>query len=161
MAELTPLRGVRFGVDVGKARVGVASSDPDGLLAMPVRTLRRDVKKGSDLRVLTREMAQAQAVRVYVGLPKNLAGADTASTQDAREYALAIAEALGELESEASVHLVDERLSTVSAQRGLHEAGRTVKDSRSIIDQAAAVTILQQALDVERSSGRAAGVLAG
>ncbi|WP_367273339.1 Holliday junction resolvase RuvX [Galactobacter sp.] len=146
-------RGTRFGVDVGRARVGVSRSDPDGILATPVKTLRRDQKKGTDLAVLTRLAREAEAVVVYVGLPLNLHGQQTPSTEDAQRYARALATTLDDVE----VRLVDERLTTVSAQRKLHESGRDVKNSRSVIDQAAAVDILQQALDVERASGRRAG----
>jgi putative Holliday junction resolvase len=146
-------RGTRFGVDVGKARVGVSRSDPDGILATPVKTLRRDLKKGTDLAVLTRMIREAEAAAVYVGLPLNLHGQATPSTEDAENYALALATSLDDVE----VRLVDERLTTVSAQRKLHESGQSVKSSRSVIDQAAAVDILQQALEVERARGQRAG----
>lgn len=146
-------RGARFGVDVGRARVGVSRSDPDGILATPVKTLRRDHKKGTDLAVLTRMVREAEAHVVYVGLPLNLHGRETPSTEDAQRYAQALAAGLDGID----VRLVDERLTTVSAQRKLHESGRDVKNSRSVIDQAAAVDILQQALDLERSSGHRAG----
>lgn len=152
-------RGVRLGVDVGKARVGVARSDPDGLLATPVRTLRRDAKSGHDRTLLVRLALEEEAAAVYVGLPMNLAGAHTPSTQDAIDYAVALGEELAEAGSSAQVWMVDERLSTVSAQRALHQNGRDVKSSRAVIDQAAAVEILQQALDVERSRGHRAGTL--
>lgn len=150
-------RGVRLGIDVGKARVGVARSDPDGMLATPVRTLSRDTKKHSDQRVLLRLIQEESVATVYVGLPKNLSGAHTPSTQDALDYAGELELALREAGSEASVRMVDERLSTVSAQRQLHQTGHTSKSSRSIIDQAAAVTILQQALDLQRARGKLAG----
>ena len=146
------LRGIRYGVDVGKARVGVARCDPDGVLASPVATLRRDRKRGSDLTELTGLITEWEAVLVYVGLPVNLRGASTASTQDAVDYARELQQRLQGAGSEAEVRLVDERLTTVSAQRQLHEAGRTVKDSRSVIDQAAAVAILEQALETEHGA---------
>jgi putative Holliday junction resolvase len=146
-------RGVRFGVDVGRARVGVSRSDPDGILATPVKTLRRDLKKGTDLAVLTRMVTEAEAAVVYVGLPLNLHGRETLSTEDAHHYAQALAASLPGI----GVRMVDERLSTVSAQRKLHAMGRDVKNSRSVIDQAAAVDILQQALDLERASGERTG----
>lgn len=146
-------RGVRFGVDVGKARVGVARSDPDGILATPVKTLHRDRKKHSDLAALVRLIREAEAKVVYVGEPLNLSGAETLSTDDAVGYAGRLAKDLDDVE----VRLVDERLSTVSAQRKLHDNGRDVRSSRSVIDQAAAVDILQQALEVERTRGTRAG----
>lgn len=144
-------RGVRLGVDVGKARVGIASSDRDGLLATPVATLPRvDVDERS-FRIL---VEQYGAVEIVVGLPLSLNGGDTASTTDAREFAAAVAEWTG-----VPVRLVDERLSTVSAQRALRDAGRSTKGSRAMIDQVAAVIILQNALDAERSAGKPPGEL--
>ncbi|WP_342024491.1 Holliday junction resolvase RuvX [Arthrobacter citreus] len=150
-------RGVKLGVDVGLVRVGLAVSDPDGLLAMPVKTLKRDAKKNSDIRVLVREAADRGAVEVFVGLPRSMRGTETASTQMARDYAQLL---LAELERSGSgipVTLVDERLTTVSAHRSLHEAGLNSKDHRRVVDQAAAVAILQQAIDMQRSLGRDVG----
>jgi putative holliday junction resolvase len=142
-------RGVRLGIDVGKARVGVARCDPDGLLATPVETVTRD--DAAVARVISLA-AEHSAFEILVGLPLNLRGEDTASTHDAREFATALAGA-----SETAVRLVDERLSTVSAHAALRSSGRTQRSSRSIIDQVAAVVLLQQALDVEKSTGRPAG----
>lgn len=150
-------RGVKLGVDVGLARVGLAVSDPDGVLAMPVRTLKRDAKKNSDIKVLAREAADRSAVQVFVGLPRSMRGTETASTQMARDYAALL---LAELERSGTgipVALVDERLTTVSAHRSLHEAGLNSKDHRRVVDQAAAVAILQQAIDMQRSLGRDVG----
>jgi putative Holliday junction resolvase len=142
--------GVRLGVDVGKARVGIAVSDRDGMLAMPVATIRREDADERALRILVEEHG---ATEVVVGLPLSLGGGDTASTTDAREFAASVASWIG-----VPVRLVDERLSTVSAQRALHAAGRRTKGSRPVIDQVAAVIILQNALDHERSAGRPPGV---
>ena len=142
-------RGVRLGIDVGKARVGVARCDPDGLLATPVETVPR--ADGSIGRIV--ELAEEHAaVELLVGLPLNMRGEDTASTADAREFAAALAAA-----SALPVRLVDERLSTVSAHAALRDSGRSQRSSRSIVDQVAAVVLLQQALDVEKSTGRPAG----
>ena len=143
--------GVRLGVDVGRARVGVAVCDRDGLLATPVVTLSRGATTVADLRALLEEYAAVEAI---VGLPLSLRGDDTASTADARMLA-------GELAASVDVpiRMVDERLSTVSAQRALHQSGRTVKGSRPVIDQVAAVIILQNALDFARSAGRPAGTV--
>jgi putative Holliday junction resolvase len=142
-------RGVRLGIDVGRARVGVARCDPDGMLAVPVETVQRG--DDSVARIVT--LAEEHSVfEVLVGLPLNMRGEDTASTADAREFAAALAAA-----SDLPVRLVDERLSTVSAQAALRDAGRSQRSSRSIVDQVAAVVLLQQALDVEKSTGRPAG----
>ncbi|MFT4213086.1 MAG: Holliday junction resolvase RuvX [Microbacterium sp.] len=142
-------RGVRLGVDVGKARVGVARCDPDGLLATPVETVpRTDAAVGRILDLAV----EHDAVEILVGLPVSLAGTDTPSTTDARDFAAALASAAG-----VPVRLVDERLSTVSAHAALRRSGRTQKNSRSIVDQVAAVILLQNALDVEKQTGRPAG----
>jgi putative Holliday junction resolvase len=143
--------GVRLGVDAGRARVGVAICDRDGVLATPVVTLDRGPGTVAELRAL---LAQHNAVEVVVGLPLSMSGGDTASTADARALASELAAAAG-----VPVRLVDERLSTVSAQRALHQSGRTVRSSRGVIDQAAAVIILQNALDFERSAGRPPGTV--
>ncbi|MGN6273341.1 MAG: Holliday junction resolvase RuvX [Protaetiibacter sp.] len=142
-------RGVRVGIDVGKARVGVARCDPDGLLATPVETVPRDAHT---MRTVLAHVAELDAIEVVVGLPLSLGGGDTASTTDAREFAAQLAAA-----SEVPVRLVDERLSTVTAHRQLQAGGRRAKSSRSIVDQVAAVIILQNALDSERMSDRPPG----
>jgi putative Holliday junction resolvase len=142
-------RGVRLGIDVGKARVGVARCDPDGMLATPVETVPRDDRSIARIAVLASE---CDAMEILVGLPLNMRGEDTASTADAREFAAQLAEA-----SDLPIRLVDERLSTVSAHAALRDSGRSQKKSRSIVDQVAAVVLLQQALDVEKSTGRPAG----
>jgi len=142
-------RDRRLGIDVGKARVGVATSDPDGLLATPVETVPRDDASVARIVALADEYS---VVELLVGLPMNLRGEDTASTQDARDFAAALAAA-----SAFPVRLVDERLSTVTAQRALRDAGRRAKGSRPVIDQVAAVIILQNALDSERTATRPPG----
>ncbi|MFC8683077.1 Holliday junction resolvase RuvX [Microbacterium ureisolvens] len=142
-------RGARLGIDVGKARVGVAKCDPDGLLATPVETVPRDDGSIARIAALAEEHS---AIELLVGLPMNLRGEDTASTQDARDFAAALAAA-----SALPVRLVDERLSTVSAHAALRSSGRSQRSSRSIVDQVAAVVLLQQALDVEKNTGRPPG----
>ncbi|WP_024357123.1 Holliday junction resolvase RuvX [Leucobacter chironomi] len=147
--------GVRLGIDVGKARVGVSRSDPHGMLATPVETVPRDLGGDADLARIAEIVAELDAFEVIVGLPLNLRGERTPSTDDAAAFAGRLAARLGG--DAAAVRLVDERLSTVSAQGQLRQAGRKTKQSRSIIDQAAAVVILQHALDLERARGEAPG----
>ncbi|MFD6818109.1 Holliday junction resolvase RuvX [Microbacterium sp. NPDC060132] len=142
-------RGVRLGVDVGRARVGVARCDPDGMLAVPVETVLRD---DAAITRLVAIAAEYEPLEFVVGLPVNLQGADTPSTTDAREFA-----ALLQRESGVPVRLIDERLSTVSAHAALRSSGRSQKNSRSIVDQVAAVVLLQQAIDTEKSTGNPAG----
>jgi putative Holliday junction resolvase len=134
---------------VGKARVGVARCDPDGMLATPVETVPRSDASIGRIVELAREY---EVVELMVGLPLNMRGEDTASTTDAREFAAALATA-----STVPVRLIDERLSTVSAHAVLRDSGRSQRSSRSIVDQVAAVVLLQHALDVEKSTGRPAG----
>lgn len=152
-AARAAVRGRVLGVDVGRARVGVAVSDPDGLIATPVATLRRDLRHRRDLEELLGHAREQEAVAVYVGLPRNLRGEHTPSTQDALDYAADLARMLAADGDAVPVRLVDERLSTVAAQAGLRRSGRTVKDSRGVIDQAAAVEILQDALEAQRRTG--------
>lgn len=146
-------RGVRLGIDVGKARVGVARCDPDGMLAVPVETVARTE---STLDRLAELAAESQPIEFVVGLPVNLHGAETASTQDAREFAAALA-----ARTDVPTRLVDERLSTVTAHAALRASGRSQKGSRSIVDQIAAVVLLQHAIDVEKCTGRAVGDVVG
>ena len=143
-------RGVRLGIDVGKARVGVARSDPDGLLAVPVETLPR----AEALDTLVSLTTDYDALEVIVGLPISLRGTDTDSTTDAREFAAQLAEKVS-----VPVRLVDERLSTVSAQQMLSSGGNEARKQRQIIDQASAVIILQHSLDQESRTGAAPGVV--
>ncbi|MBE0009838.1 MULTISPECIES: Holliday junction resolvase RuvX [unclassified Arthrobacter] len=152
-------RGVKIGVDVGMVRVGVASSDSDSLLATPVRTLKRDLKKKSDLFILIREIIERDAVQVFVGLPRNLSGTESASAEMARGYAQELANAIGRAGLTASVRLIDERLSTVSAHRSLRQAGLNTRNHRKVVDQVAAVEILQHAMDMQRSQMRDVGDL--
>lgn len=142
-------RGARLAVDVGKARIGVARSDPDGLLATPVETVARD--DGAVARILSLA-EEYSAVEIVVGLPLNLRGESTPSTEDARGFAGHLA-----ARTEVPVRLVDERLTTVSAHAVLRDSGRNQRSSRTIVDQAAAVVLLQHALDVEKRQGRPPG----
>ena len=144
-------QGVRLGVDVGRARIGLAKSDLHGMLAMPVETVARG---DGDVERIMAEAAESAAIEVIVGLPLSMSGGETASTEDAKVFARRLAAA-----SAVQVRMVDERLSTVSAQRALHQQGRSTKKSRPVIDQVAAVIILQHALDLERSGDTPPGVV--
>ena len=146
-------RGVRLALDPGSVRVGVAVSDPDGVLATPLETVPRDRRAGTDLDRIARIVTELSVLEVLVGLPRSLSGAEGPSARSARKYAVAIARRV----SPVPVRLVDERLSTVSAQQRLREAGVPGRRRRPVVDQVAAVTILQSALDAERASGRAPG----
>jgi putative holliday junction resolvase len=147
--------GVRLGVDVGSVRVGVARSDPDGLLATPLVTLRRGRTDVAELAALAAEYA---AFEVIVGLPRTLADREGQAAKTATSYARRLAALLG---PSVAVRLVDERLSTVAAQRDLRANGIDTRRGRKVIDQAAAVIILQGALDAERTVGKAPGQVLG
>lgn len=144
-----------MGVDVGAVRVGVAASDPNGVLASPVVVLRRRPRLGSDLDELAGIVSERQAIEVVIGLPRSLRDAEGAAAGAARGYARALAARVAPV----PVRLVDERLSTVQAQRAMHAAGRDTRSSRASIDSAAAVVILQSALDTERNAGAPPGEL--
>ncbi|WP_120521457.1 Holliday junction resolvase RuvX [Arthrobacter celericrescens] len=150
-------RGVKLGVDVGTVRVGLAACDPDGILASPLRTLSRDAKKNSDVGVIVRQASERGAVQIFVGLPRTLKGQEGPSARMATEYAMLLAEALGRAGLDIPVHLIDERLSTVSAHRNLHEAGLSSKDHRKVVDQLAAAGILQHAIEMQKSRGQDVG----
>ena len=144
--------GVRVGIDPGEARIGVAVSDPTGFLATPVETVRRG---SGDVRRLARLVEESGAVEVVVGLPRSLSGREGPAAVKVREFALALARRIAPV----PVRLCDERLTTVSAESILRERGRNGAKRRAVVDQAAAVLILQAALDTERASGRAPGEL--
>ncbi|MET8835755.1 Holliday junction resolvase RuvX [Micromonospora sp. NPDC004540] len=149
MAELS--RGVRLGVDVGQVRVGVARSDPHGILATPLVTLARDLTAApdavpTDIAELVRLAAEHEAVEIVVGLPVNLAGKHGPAAANVSAYAGRLADVMGPI----PVTLTDERMSTVVASRRLAERGVRGKRQRAVVDQAAAVEILQSWLDAQR-----------
>lgn len=144
--------GVRIGVDVGSVRIGVARTDPSATLAVPVQTVARGE---GDVAQLVELVAEHAAVEVVVGLPLGLSGRAGAAAAAARTFARALAEA----SSPTPVRLVDERMSTVAATRDLRAAGRSARGSRRVVDQAAAVVIVQYAVDRERATGVAPGSL--
>jgi len=159
MEERNYKQGVKLGIDVGMVRVGLASCDPDGILATPVKTLSRDAKKNSDVRIVVKEVAERNAVEVFVGLPRTLKGAEKASAEMARSYAAVLVAALHKAGLEVPVRLIDERLTTVSAHQALHAAGLDSREHRKIVDQVAAVGILQQAIDMQKARNSTVGEL--
>jgi putative Holliday junction resolvase len=146
--------GIRIGIDPGDARIGVARSDPTGFLATPVETVRRG--KG-DLariaRILRDEAEESTVLEVVVGLPRSLAGGEGPAAVKVREFAARLAARVAPV----PVRLVDERMTTVSAEAMLRDQGRKGGKRRAVVDQAAAVLILQHALDTERATGAAPG----
>lgn len=143
--------GIRLGIDVGRARIGVARSDQTGTLAVPVETVRREPHDAALARVIA-IAAEYEAMECVVGLPINLLGERTASTEDALAFAVQLADGLS-----VAVRTVDERLSTRTAARDLRDSGISSRSQRPLIDQQAAVIILQHALEIERTLGEPPG----
>lgn len=146
-------RGARLGVDVGDVRVGLARSDLDGMIATPVETLER----GTALAHVVAEARDLEARVIMVGLPRSLDGSEGAAAQKARAFAGELSAALADTDEDVEVRMIDERLSTVTAHQALHRSGRKGRKHRAVVDQVAAVMILQQALDAERATGARAG----
>lgn len=138
-------RGRRIGVDVGSVRIGVASCDPDGILATPVETVPRAKTRAdrSDIERLAAIVAEYEAVEVIVGLPQTLRGESGTAAGLALKFAAQLRDRLAPI----PVRMTDERFTTVTASRALRESGVKAKGQRSVIDQAAAVAILQGWLD--------------
>lgn len=145
-----PGSGRRIGIDVGSVRIGVASSDPGGVLATPVETVARSKAKGGaaeDVLRVASIVAEYEAVEIVIGLPRTLRGESGSAVKAAEGFA----RALGRHVSGVPIRMADERLTTVSATRALRDSGVRGKSQRAVIDQAAAVAILQAWLD-ERSA---------
>lgn len=140
-------KGRRVSLDPGTVRIGVAVSDIDGILASP-----RPAVPSGELAAVSALVEEVEPLEIVVGLPVGLDGTEGQAAQRARDFAQAIAEA-----TSIPVRLVDERLSTVQAQRGFHDQGRSVRQSRDMIDSASAAVVLQYALDAERTHGQPPG----
>jgi putative Holliday junction resolvase len=147
-------RGVRLALDIGDVRIGVASSDPDGILATPVATIQRGP---GDLERIAALAAELAAVEIVVGLPRSLSGGEGPAAVKIRETAERVRAKVQEGNSGTAVRLVDERFTTVTAERMLRERGKKGSKRRAVVDQAAAVVILQHALDLERETGNPPG----
>lgn len=146
--------GVRLGIDLGDVRIGVAACDPGGVLATPVETVARGRGDLDRILTLTEELA---AVEIVVGLPTSLSGRIGPAAAKVLAFADRLAGEIARRGLVVSVRLVDERLTTVSAERVLRERGKKGARRRAVVDQAAAVVILQHALDSERATGQPAG----
>ncbi|MDR1237029.1 MAG: Holliday junction resolvase RuvX, partial [Propionibacteriaceae bacterium] len=144
--------GVRLGVDWGKARIGVAACDREAILCFPVETIAAKADPIARLLDLVREY---QPIELILGMPKTLAGDDGPAAEWMRGIAAQIQRGVPDL----PLRLVDERLSTVSASTLLRQAGRDSRSQRAVIDQAAAVAILENAIEYERGTGQEPGEL--
>jgi putative holliday junction resolvase len=142
--------GRRIGVDIGAVRIGIATSDPAGQLATPVETVPADehaLDRVADL------VGEYEPIEIVVGLPVSLSGGEGPAATQARAYAVRLADRVHPV----PVRMVDERLTTTSAERALRASGRKGRSRRAVVDQAAAVEILQSALDAERTRGAPSG----
>ena len=135
-----------LGIDVGEARIGLALSDELGMLAHPLETVH--VKEGNPLKRVAEVVAREKIETVVIGLPRNMNGTYGPAAEKAREFAAKLQKL-----SPCMVKYWDERLTTVAAQKQLHETGKNVKNSRAVIDQVAAVLILQGYLDSQAMMG--------
>ena len=138
-----------MGIDLGEARVGIALSDGLGMLAHPRETIKVAASRGAaaEQAVLTQVagiVRQEKVTVIVVGLPRNMDGSDGPAANKARDFAEKLRASTG-----CEVRLIDERLTTVAAQKALHASGRNVKQGRAVIDQVAAQMILQTYLDAE------------
>ncbi len=136
-----------MGLDVGDRRIGVAVSDPLGLTAQPVLTLVRSNRR-QDLKSLMRMIRKYGCREVVVGNPLYMSGDQSPQAAKAQGFAQMLREETG-----LPVHLWDERLTTTEAHRHLHAAGLAGSEHRAVVDQVAAVLILQGFLDTRRSRG--------
>lgn len=141
--------GVWLGVDPGEVRIGIAISDPQGVLAVPVETINSDKRS---IEAIVGLASERDVSLIVVGLPRSLSGNEGPAALRSRNFATQLATA-----TSIPVRLLDERMTTVSATRQLQEAGRSSRSSRQVIDQAAAVVILQSALDARSAMGADVG----
>ena len=137
------LRGRRIAFDYGDVRIGVAVSDPDSILSSPLTTLKATDK--SLLKQISEILADIEPVVIYVGRPALLSGNDGSATEKATPFGAVLSTI-----TQIPIEMIDERMSTVSAARNLREAGRNARDSKDAIDMAAAVAILDFALEIEK-----------
>jgi putative Holliday junction resolvase len=136
-------RGRRIAFDYGDVRIGVAVSDPDSILSSPLTTLRSESKSLSkEILAIFKEI---EPVQIFVGKPALLSGNSGSASEKAEDFAQSLT-ALTDVE----IVMVDERMSTVSASRKLREAGKNARDSKSSIDMAAAVAILDFGIEIQK-----------
>ena len=136
-------RGRRIAFDYGDVRIGVAVSDPDSILSSPLTTLKTTNK--TLVKQISEILDDIEPITIYVGRPALLSGNDGAATEKANTFV-----ALLRTISEVPIEMIDERMSTISAARNLRDAGCNAKDSKNSIDMAAAVAILDFAIEIEK-----------
>lgn len=145
--------GRRVAFDIGKARIGVAVSDPHGILATPRDYVERSAELTETVGALAAICSLENCLEIYIGLPNNLKNQATESTEDA----LLIAEAL-QGTTDIGVRLIDERFTTKIASAAMSSVGKSTRVQRGSIDSASAAVILESALQHERKSGESPGI---
>ncbi|GAA2105289.1 Holliday junction resolvase RuvX [Microlunatus panaciterrae] len=148
--------GVRLALDWGEARIGVAACDASGTLAYPVRNVAAGERA---LSLLLGLVSEYEPIEIVVGLPRSLSGGEGPAAVRTRAHAAELVAALASTADPPPVRLVDERLTTVTAAQRLSQSGRRAREQRQIIDQAAAVAILEHALEIERARNTPPGEL--
>ncbi|HEY8018650.1 MAG TPA: Holliday junction resolvase RuvX [Actinomycetota bacterium] len=133
-----------LGLDLGDARIGVAISDPERRLAVPVGTIHVGQPPG-ELKAVAALVAEHDATLLVIGLPRSMSGDEGPRAALAREFGAALEAAV-----RVPIEFQDERLSTVEAERALREAGVTGRERRRVVDRSAATVILQAWLDAHR-----------
>lgn len=144
--------GRKLAIDIGRARLGIAISDLSGILSSPLDSVRRIADDSETIKEILKIVADNEVQEIYVGDPVSLSREITPSTDDARNFASVL-----QSTTAIPVRLIDERLTTVTAARNLRDSGKNAKTSKSLIDSASAVVILEAVFQVERVSGEAAG----
>lgn len=143
-------------MDVGTVRLGLALCDREAILSSPIDAVVRSADVADAISEIVTLVGHHEVIEVYVGDPLSLSGNETVSTQDARSFAIQLSKSLA-----IPVRLVDERFTTVTAAAKLRDSGLSARQSKSIIDSASAVEILESALSYEKNSGVAPGSLVG
>ena len=149
---MQPVNGMRLGVDFGVARTGLAKVQLPGGVVVPIKTVATSWDIADEIADLVDELG---IEIVYVGMPKLMSGSYGESARKVMQFA----RELSELARDVPIYLVDERLTTVAAHQKLHQAGKTTRDFKEIVDQQAAVEILQHAVNMEVANGNPVGML--
>ncbi len=148
--------GRRLSVDVGKVRIGVAASDFHSILASGLETVARGAELEPSLKRIVELVDEIEPIEIYVGLPISMSGNNSASTQDAIQFAKQLSLLLT-----TEIRFIDERMTSITAANALKTSGRDSKSGRKIIDQIAATIILEQAIEQEKSTGEKPGKAIG
>ena len=144
-------KGIRYAIDYGEVRVGLAKSDIDAILAVPVVTLKND----QDL--ITNILSQVNetgCLEIYVGLPKHLSGQIGIAAKKCLNFAKQLKKSLPSV----SVRMLDERLTSSTASARLQESGVNTRGQKAMIDQVAAIELIEQALDFEKRNNLIPGI---